>query len=123
VAKYSGATHATVTLAVHDGELRFSVEDDGRGFDPATTPHGAGLQNMADRIAALGGALEVRSAPGRGTTISGRLPVQRAPPRPAGASPSSGRLPVPVPGADELVQLEEGFRERSGSVPQEGRTP
>jgi signal transduction histidine kinase len=103
VAKYSGAGHATVTLAVHDGELRFSVEDDGRGFEPATTPHGAGLQNMADRIAALEGTLEVRSVPGQGTTVS-------------------GRLPVPVPSGDELVQPEEGFRERSGSVPQEGRT-
>jgi signal transduction histidine kinase len=36
---------------------------------------GSGLRNMADRLAALGGRLEVRSAPGAGTTVTGRLPV------------------------------------------------
>jgi signal transduction histidine kinase len=75
VAKYSAATRATVSLSLHDGDLRFSVEDDGRGFDPATTAQGAGLQNMADRLGALGGTLEVTSAPGRGTRVVGRLPM------------------------------------------------
>jgi signal transduction histidine kinase len=36
---------------------------------------GSGLRNMADRLAALGGRLEVHSAPGHGTTITGHLPV------------------------------------------------
>ena len=49
--------------------------DDGDGYDAARTPMGAGLRNMSDRLAALGGALEVRSAPGAGTTVTGRLPV------------------------------------------------
>lgn len=49
--------------------------DDGRGFDPASTPRGSGLQNMADRLEALGGALEIRSSPGRGTSLQGRIPV------------------------------------------------
>ena len=35
---------------------------------------GSGLRNMADRLAALGGQLDVRSAPGQGTTITGQLP-------------------------------------------------
>jgi signal transduction histidine kinase len=35
----------------------------------------SGLQGMADRLAALGGALDVRSQPGHGTTLSGKLPV------------------------------------------------
>ncbi|HXF72540.1 MAG TPA: ATP-binding protein, partial [Actinomycetota bacterium] len=64
-----------------DGELRFEVEDDGRGFEPAATRRGTGLQNMSDRIEALGGVLEVRSAPGDGTTVRGRLPVGGGPPR------------------------------------------
>jgi signal transduction histidine kinase len=38
---------------------------------------GSGQRNMADRLAALGGQLEVTSAPGQGTTISAHLPIQR----------------------------------------------
>jgi len=51
------------------------VSDDGGGYDAQHTPMGSGLRNMADRLAALGGRLEVRSAPGQGTTITGQLPV------------------------------------------------
>jgi signal transduction histidine kinase len=78
VSKYAGAGRARVTLAVDEGSLVFAVEDDGAGFDPASTPRGAGLENMADRISALDGKLEVRSAPGQGTTVTGRLPVAAA---------------------------------------------
>jgi signal transduction histidine kinase len=73
VAKYANATHATVQLANDAGELRFEVSDDGTGFDPAATGYGTGLQGMADRQDAIGGRLEVRSAPGEGTTITGRV--------------------------------------------------
>jgi signal transduction histidine kinase len=45
------------------------------GFDAVTTTTGTGLQGMADRLAAVGGSLDVRSAPGTGTTVHGRLPV------------------------------------------------
>jgi signal transduction histidine kinase len=75
VAKYAEASSATVRLGQEDDHLVFSVSDDGRGFDPATTPRGAGLQNMSDRVEALGGTLEVSSTPGAGTTISGSIPV------------------------------------------------
>jgi signal transduction histidine kinase len=74
-AKHAGASRILVRVAPEDGELRFTVEDDGRGYDPPTTPRGSGLQNMADRIEALGGSLEVRSSPGRGTAVTGRLPA------------------------------------------------
>ena len=40
-----------------------TVADDGAGFAPETTPRGAGTANMADRLEALGGTLEVRSRP------------------------------------------------------------
>jgi len=49
------------------GAWIFSVVDNGKGFDLATTPKSSGLQNMRDRMDALGGTLEVRSAPGSGT--------------------------------------------------------
>ncbi len=75
---------ATITLAAANGELRFEVSDDGRGFDvPAGTP-GAGIQNMVDRIGAVGGELAVDSLPGRGTTVRGKVPV------PAVAAPPAG---------------------------------
>ena len=75
ITKYAGASRATVRLSCSDGSLRFTVTDDGAGFDTASTRHGTGLQGMADRLAALGGALDVRSQPGRGTTLTGQLPV------------------------------------------------
>jgi signal transduction histidine kinase len=74
-AKYADASSATVRLGHENGHLVFTVTDDGRGFDTASTPRGSGLQNMADRLEAIGGAVEVASAPGRGTTITGRIPV------------------------------------------------
>jgi signal transduction histidine kinase len=74
VVKYADASHVNVQLSPEDGSLVFRVTDDGRGFDPATAGRGAGLHNMGDRVEALGGTLEVRSSPGHGTTIIGRLP-------------------------------------------------
>jgi len=60
---------------VSNTTLHFSVSDDGTGYDARHTPMGSGLRNMADRLAALGGRLEIRSAPSQGTTITGRLPI------------------------------------------------
>jgi signal transduction histidine kinase len=78
-AKHAGATRVVVRLDRSDAELAFSVSDDGRGFQPASARRGLGLQNLADRLEALGGTLEVDAAPGAGATIRGRIPV------PAGA--------------------------------------
>jgi signal transduction histidine kinase len=75
VAKYAKASSATVRLRTEDGALVFAVSDDGEGFDTAQIGYGTGLQGMADRLAALGGSLAVRSEPGTGTTVTGRLPV------------------------------------------------
>jgi signal transduction histidine kinase len=76
VAKYAGATRAEVRLAQANGELTFEVSDYGDGFDPAQTGYGTGLQGIDDRLDAIGGTLEVRSAPGEGTTVTGRIPAQ-----------------------------------------------
>jgi signal transduction histidine kinase len=75
-AKYAEANEVAVTLLEEDGELVLSIRDDGRGFDRATTRLGGGLQNMTDRLAALGGTLTVRSRSGAGTTIEGHVPVR-----------------------------------------------
>src|SRR5690349_13208124 len=75
VAKYAGATRAEVRLAASGHDLRFEVTDDGAGFDPESRDYGTGLQVMADRLHAHGRSLDVRSQPGRGTTVTGRLPA------------------------------------------------
>ena len=75
VAKYASASRAVISLSDGDGRLRFSVSDDGVGFEEATSAFGTGLQGIADRLAALGGEVEVTSRPGAGTTVAGSLPV------------------------------------------------
>ncbi|CAN5363841.1 hypothetical protein BH20ACT24_BH20ACT24_13310 [soil metagenome] len=75
VTKYASATHARIRLAGERGWVSFAVEDDGRGFDPGTTAPGSGLTNMRDRLAALGGTLEIVSHSGEGTTVTGRVPL------------------------------------------------
>lgn len=68
---------ARLALRVEEiaGALVFDAADDGRGFDPGRPGPGAGFLSMADRLGALGGNLQVRSAPGRGTRVSGSLPL------------------------------------------------
>ncbi len=73
VAKYAEASSTRVRLASEHGDLTFEVTDDGRGFDTTATGYGTGLQGMADRLDAIGGRLDVRSAPGEGTTVTGRI--------------------------------------------------
>jgi signal transduction histidine kinase len=75
VAKYAGASRADVRLSCSGGSLHFTIVDDGIGFDTAAARDGTGLQGLTDRLAALGGTLHIRSQPGHGTTLSGRLPV------------------------------------------------
>jgi signal transduction histidine kinase len=76
VAKYAEAASATVSLSAKAGDLNFVVIDDGKGFDPGAMPPGSGLQGMADRLEAQGGTLEVRSEPGTGTIVTGRIPAR-----------------------------------------------
>jgi signal transduction histidine kinase len=73
--KYAEASSVTITLRASDAGLTFEVADDGRGFDPASTPWGSGLQNITDRLEAIGGTLEIRSEAGAGTRLVGLLPI------------------------------------------------
>jgi len=75
VAKYAQASSVRIRLGDDVGELIFQVTDDGRGFDSSAIGYGTGLQGMADRLDAIGGILEVRSEPGAGTSVTGRIPV------------------------------------------------
>ena len=65
-----------MTVREDEGALLFEVADDGAGFAMASgAQRGHGFVNMADRVGAFGGSLRVDSAPGRGTTIAGRVPL------------------------------------------------
>jgi signal transduction histidine kinase len=79
VGKYASASNVIVRLRRDQSDLAFSVSDDGAGFRTEATSSGMGLQNIADRMAALGGTFDVRSSPGEGTTVSGRIPVNAEP--------------------------------------------
>ena len=74
--KHAGQ-QATLALRVREdaGTLTFQVTDDGKGFDSQTRGLGAGFLNMTDRLGALGGSLQVESAPRQGTTVAGTIPV------------------------------------------------
>lgn len=73
VSKHASATQAEVSLARSNGALRIEVRDDGTGFDPLTAA--GGLANLAERLSALGGRLDVASRPGEGTTVTASLRV------------------------------------------------
>ena len=72
--KHAPGAPVAVRLAVEAGWLEFSVTDHGPGFDTHHVERGSGLRNLADRIDSVGGHLELRSVPGEGTTITGRVP-------------------------------------------------
>jgi signal transduction histidine kinase len=75
-AKYGGGAPVTISLGDAAGTLTFRVADTGSGFDPAGTKLGSGLQNMQDRLEALGGSLEIDARPSEGTVVLGRIPVR-----------------------------------------------
>jgi signal transduction histidine kinase len=74
VAKHAPEASSVTISLNRNGDLRFEVRDDGPGFVLDTTA-GDGLVNMRDRMAAVGGELEIRSAPGAGTMVVGTIPV------------------------------------------------
>jgi signal transduction histidine kinase len=73
MAKHSRAQRASVGVKVQDGALRIDVCDDGVG---GARPGGRGLLGLRDRVATLGGDLEVDSPPAAGTRIAVRLPLR-----------------------------------------------
>ena len=89
-ARHAPGSAVLVSLAEDEGQVVFSVTDDGPGFVPATPPAGTGLRNMGDRLAALGGSCQIDSSPGVGTTIAGRIGLGAPRPRDTGDAPPTG---------------------------------
>jgi len=75
-AEHAGAgARATVRAWHEQGALRFEVTDDGAGFEQGARRLGPGLTSIGDRLGALGGRLTISSEPGRGTRVSGTIPL------------------------------------------------
>ena len=99
--RHAPAAAVRIRLGESDGTVAFRIEDDGPGFDSSRARTGLGLQHMSDRMAALGGSLQIDARPGAGTAIAGRVPVTAPPaaaPGPAGPAATSSPGPaVPSP--------------------------
>ncbi len=76
IARHARARHATVRLFRSDGSVVLQITDDGVGFDFRTSTTGHGLHNMRERAFAVGGTLEVHSAPGSGARVRLELPAK-----------------------------------------------
>nr|WP_202514256.1 MULTISPECIES: sensor histidine kinase [unclassified Streptomyces] len=74
IAKHSGARSAELEAAAAGGRIRLTVRDDGRGG--AATGVGTGLSGLAERLAAVDGALRIDSPPGGPTAITAELPTR-----------------------------------------------
>jgi signal transduction histidine kinase len=76
VLKHAEASHVSIVLTRRDRSVSAVIEDDGRGFGPGEgTEKGLGLLGMRERVALVGGRLDVESSPGAGTTLSVEVPV------------------------------------------------
>ena len=73
VRKHSGADAAQLTLVTSPHGVTLSIEDNGSGFDPASVGQGYGLTGMRERLALVGGDLELSSSPA-GTRVVATLP-------------------------------------------------
>jgi signal transduction histidine kinase len=81
--RHSAASRVEVELRTDDGAiLLLQVSDDGEGFEPARVRAGVGLSAMRERVEALGGLIEVESAPREGTKVRVRVPLRGGTPDP-----------------------------------------
>ena len=77
VARHALATHVKIFLQGQDGMLALTVEDDGGGFDTRriSDPDCLGIAGMRERVALVGGTIEIKALPGQGTRLSCRMPI------------------------------------------------
>ena len=73
--RHSGARNIKISLGLDGDRMWAEVRDDGRGFDTTVAQGGVGSSSMRQRTSGLGGDLEVRSAPGQGTSVRFSAPL------------------------------------------------
>jgi signal transduction histidine kinase len=73
--RHGNARRLVVSMTRQDGHVELAVRDTGTGFDPAAPHAGSGLAHIRDRVAELGGTVDIDSAPGRGAALTVRVPV------------------------------------------------
>jgi signal transduction histidine kinase len=73
--KHAGDAHVSIRLYTDEDGLHLEVRDDGPGFDVSQAQDGVGLQNMRDRLGAVGGHAEITSHPGQGTLVAATAPI------------------------------------------------
>lgn len=79
IARHAHAQNAVLSLRVTAQQALLTLRDDGQGFDPTSIPDGRfGLVGMAERARLLGGTLRIGSAPGQGTRVEARIPLEGA---------------------------------------------
>jgi signal transduction histidine kinase len=100
VARHAEARAVAVVLKHEKTVLELVIQDDGIGFDPAAAlseASGLGLHGMQERVALLGGSVEIESRRGHGTTIRARIP--------ASIAPSTAKDAEPVPGVGKSHRI------------------
>jgi signal transduction histidine kinase len=79
IVKHAAAERVSIVVSQRGGTVAATVDDDGRGFDEgAVRADALGLTGMRERLALVGGTLELESAPGRGTTVAAQVPLAPA---------------------------------------------
>jgi signal transduction histidine kinase len=80
IVKHSGAEHVSIVISNREGSVAATIDDDGRGFESADVrPDALGLLGMRERLALVGGTLEIESSAGSGTTIAAQVPAPASP--------------------------------------------
>jgi two-component system, NarL family, sensor histidine kinase LiaS len=73
--RHGNARRLAVSMTRQDEHVELAVRDTGTGFDPAAPHAGSGLAHIRDRVAELGGTVDIDSAPGCGAALTVRVPV------------------------------------------------
>lgn len=96
VMRHARASNVRIGLSVASpGRVQLTIQDDGIGMDVAAAHRGLGLLGAAERVAALGGRLDIDGRPGQGTRLTMRLSIGPAPAEAAHRTSGPGGNPTP----------------------------